>query len=30
MDRNRIIGAAKQIKGAIKDALRRFVGNAKL
>ena len=30
MDKNRIIGAAKQIKGAIKDAFGRFVGNAKL
>jgi uncharacterized protein YjbJ (UPF0337 family) len=30
MDKNRIIGSAKQIKGSIKEAIGRAVGDAKL
>ena len=30
MDKNRLIGSAKQIKGSIKEALGKLVGDAKL
>ncbi|MDR3517904.1 MAG: CsbD family protein [Azospirillaceae bacterium] len=30
MDKNRIIGAGKQIKGSIKEAVGKLVGDAKL
>lgn len=30
MDKDRIIGSAKQIKGSIKDALGKAIGDAKL
>ena len=30
MDKNRIVGSAKQIKGSMKDAVGKVVGDAKL
>jgi len=30
MDKNRIVGSGKQIKGAIKEAVGKIVGDAKL
>ena len=30
MDKNRVIGAAKEVKGAVKEALGKATGDAKL
>ena len=30
MDRNRVVGSAKQIKGSIKEAVGKVIGDAKL
>ena len=30
MDKNRIVGSAKQIKGSIKEAVGKVIGDAKL